>query len=59
MGKKRASQSKHIKTRHKKVNKHKRILSEPVVNPAIKDINKVITEQIKIEPKPKIKEDNN
>lgn len=50
MAKKRAgSQSKHIKTRHKKTNKNKRILSEPVANPAIKDINKTITEQLKVE----------
>ncbi len=46
MGKKRAaSMSKRIKTRHKKTNT-KRLPIENV-NPAIRDINKVITSQVK------------
>lgn len=40
-----ANMSKHIKTRHKKVSKLRKIASQPV-NPAIKNINKVISEQI-------------
>lgn len=48
MGKKKlgSTMSKHIKTRHKKVSKNRKIAAQPV-NPAIKDINKVISEQIK------------
>lgn len=54
MAKKRnASMAKRIKTRHKKTNKNKRITDESnIVNPAIKDINKVITAQTKKVPVP-------
>ena len=38
--------SKHIKTRHKKVSKNRKIAAQPV-NPLIKDINKAISDQIK------------
>lgn len=48
MGKKKlgSTMSKHIKTRHKKVSKNRKIAAQPV-NPLIKDINKAISDQIK------------
>lgn len=47
MGKKRStSNAKRIKTRHKKTDKNRKFTSVSV-NPGIRDINKVITEQIK------------
>jgi|JI7StandDraft_1071085.scaffolds.fasta_scaffold445193_2 hypothetical protein len=53
MAKKRsASMAKRIKTRHKKTNKNKKITDESHVNAAIRDINKVITEQVKSNPLP-------
>ena len=46
-----AGMAKRIKTRHKKTNKARKITDESnVVNPAIKDINKVITSQTKTKP---------
>jgi hypothetical protein len=58
MGKKRSttSSAKRIKTRHKKTSKSRK-LTTPSVSAAIKDINKVITDQLKANPKLNAKTD--
>lgn len=52
MGKRRGTTgSRHIKTRHKKISQTRRLLT-PSVNAGIRNINKVITDQINKNPKP-------